>query len=55
MFENYLKSLGMTKKDLSERLGVSTTSVSKWGDNPPRYALAYLELAMKVKTLANSI
>lgn len=54
-FETLLSEMKMSKKALADRLGLSRVAVSKWGSNPPRYAMAYLELAYKVQLLARSI
>ena len=54
-FEVLLEGLNWSKKALADRLGLSRVAVSKWGSNPPRYAMAYLELAYKVQLLARSI
>lgn len=43
-----LKRAGLTKAELSRRLGLSPTSVSKWNImEPPKYAVAYLELLIE--------
>ena len=54
-FETLLDRAKMTKSELAERLGIAPGSISRWGNNPPKYAMAYLELALKVRELANSI
>ena len=54
-FENMLSEAKMTKTALAERLGLSRVAVSKWKDSPPRYAIAYLELVIKIKLLAQSV
>lgn len=54
-FETLLAELNMTKSAFAESLGLSKVTVFRWGDTPPKYAMAYLELAYKVKSLANSI
>ena len=46
-----LKELGWSKAELGRRLGISSNSVSAWKDRPPRYVLAYLELAVAAKRL----
>ena len=47
MFSSLLKKAGITKAELSRRLGITQNAVSKWGDSPPQYAVAYLELLVK--------
>ncbi len=47
MFNNLLERAGLTKAKLSRALGISARAVSKWGDNPPDYAVAYLELLIE--------
>lgn len=48
-----LNQSGLTRKALGEILGVHPGTVSRWGDKLPRYAVAYLELYIKVKELTN--
>lgn len=50
-FTELLDHTGMTKSKLARALGVTATCVSGWGNNPPRYALAYLELLKEYKKL----
>lgn len=47
MFEQLLERSGITKAELSRRLGLEASSVSRWGSSAPRYALAYLELLIE--------
>lgn len=44
MFADLLKKTLLTKAELSRRLGVDKRTVSVWRDNPPQYAIVYLEL-----------
>lgn len=44
-----LHELGWTKAELARRLGINPHTVTNWRDEPPRYALAYLELALAIK------
>jgi ribosome-binding protein aMBF1 (putative translation factor) len=46
-----LKSLGWSKAELARRLDVRPGTVTDWGDSPPGYASAYLELALELKAL----
>ena len=46
-----LKELGLTKKQLSKELGVSPEQVTRWGEDPPRYAVAYVNLMREVRAL----
>jgi transcriptional regulator with XRE-family HTH domain len=46
-FAGLLARAGITKAELARRLGISANAVSKWGANPPRYAVAYLELLIE--------
>ena len=48
-FHERLKALKLTKTDFANKLGVGPTTVSQWKDNPPKYALAYLDLFEKKK------
>lgn len=47
MFKELLKRAGITKAELARRLGLSQNTVSSWRDDPPRYAVAYLELLIE--------
>ncbi|WP_430430207.1 helix-turn-helix domain-containing protein [Oceanicaulis sp.] len=49
-----LKELGWSKADLGRKLGKSPDSVSRWGDNPPRYVMAYIELALELKRIKDA-
>lgn len=46
-FVGLLERAGITKAELARRLGVTSNAISKWGDNPPKYAIAYLELLIE--------
>ena len=43
-FEQLLEDNGWRKADLGRAIGVSATTVTRWKDSPPKYALAYLRL-----------
>ena len=53
-FLSLLKRAGFSKAELARRLGVSAQTVSEWKGNPPRYALVYLGLYVKVKEAMQS-
>lgn len=44
--EDMLVLLGWSKAELARRLGLHVNAVSRWGGVWPRYAEAYLELAV---------
>jgi DNA-binding transcriptional regulator YiaG len=46
-FVELLQRAGIVKSELARRLGVSANAVSRWGDNPPKYAVVYLELLVE--------
>lgn len=46
-FNLILKQAGITKSGLAKRLGLTSNSVSKWGDSAPKYAIAYLLLLIE--------
>ena len=47
MFNSLLQRAGLSKAELSRRLGLNVRTVSSWGDTPPQYAIAYLELLIE--------
>ena len=47
-----LDELGWSRSELAVRLGLSRESVSRWGEEVPRYAVAYLEMALMVRRFA---
>ena len=55
-FKALLDSVQITQADLSRRLGISPTSISKWHKiGVPQYAVAYLELLAKYNRLIDKI
>jgi len=44
IFTELLKRAGINKAELSRRLGLQAGTVSSWKNDPPQYAVAYLEL-----------
>lgn len=46
-FKVLLIRAGITKAQLSREIGISARSISAWKNNPPRYAVAYLELLIE--------
>lgn len=51
-FKAVLTRAGITKSELSRRLGVTARAVSAWGNNPPGYARAYLDLLIAYNRIA---
>ena len=49
MLSALLKNVNMKKKELAEKLGLSRVTVSRWGEEAPRYAVVYLELLAEVR------
>lgn len=47
MFIQLLERAGITKAELARRLGLNPRSVSAWGNNAPKYAMAYLNLLVE--------
>lgn len=55
-FKTLLASAQITQAELSRRLGISPTSISKWHKvGVPQYAVAYLELLAKYNRLVDKI
>jgi hypothetical protein len=53
-FQDMLNLAGMTKQDLANEIGVWPESISRWGDYPPVYAVAYMELRCENVALRQS-
>jgi len=47
MFKNLLERAGISKTKLALKLGLHQNTVSNWGNNPPQYAIAYLDLLIE--------
>ena len=47
MLESLLERAGITKAELSRRLGLTQNAISKWRGVAPQYAVAYLELLIE--------
>jgi len=45
----------MTKAELARRLGVDESTVHRWGNDQPQYAIAYLELLEKYESLLSDM
>lgn len=43
-FTELLERAGISKAELARRIGITANAIAKWGNSPPRYATAYLEL-----------
>lgn len=50
-----LTLLDWRRRDLAEKLGLARGTVYDWGDTAPRYALAYLELALMLKQCGDKV
>lgn len=51
MFKDILQRAGITKAELSRRLGLNIRTVASWKNDPPRYAEAYLEQLIELNRL----
>jgi transcriptional regulator with XRE-family HTH domain len=47
MLDSLLERAGITKAELSRRLGITANAVSKWKGCAPQYVVAYLELLIE--------
>ncbi len=52
-FKVLLRQAEINKSELGIRLGLTKQSVSRWRDNPPQYAKAYIELLIKYNRMIN--
>jgi len=51
-FSELLTRAGITKKTLSDQLGMSYRTIIGWKDDPPSYAEAYLKLLIEYNRYA---
>jgi transcriptional regulator with XRE-family HTH domain len=54
-FTARLKAMGLDRAKLAARLGLSREQVSRWKDNPPQYALAYLDALGEAEALRKRV
>jgi hypothetical protein len=54
-FKDELKELGLTKSRLADELELSSEQVSRWKDEPPGYARAYLAQLRKNKLIQQKL
>ena len=47
-FSQLLERAGLTKAELARRLDMNPRSMTQWGDTAPGYAVAYLELWIRL-------
>ena len=47
MLTELLSRAGITKAELSRRLGITPQTVTGWGASAPTYAITYLELLVE--------
>ena len=46
-FKVLVRQAGLDKKALADSLGLQPNTVYAWGESPPKYAMAYLELLIE--------
>lgn len=51
-FRDLLVRAGINKAELARRLGANPRTISAWKNNPPQYAIAYIELLIEYNRLA---
>ncbi len=51
MLTDTLALLGWTKTGLGRRLGKTPTTVSRWGEEPPKYVVEYLRVALLARKI----
>ena len=54
-FSQRLKTAKLTRAELGRRLGIRRQTVSSWGERPPVYAEAYVELVARVRAIAKEL
>jgi transcriptional regulator with XRE-family HTH domain len=54
-FTARLKAMGLDRAKLAARLGIRREQVSRWKDNPPQYALAYLDALGEAERLRERV
>lgn len=63
-YERVLLELGWSQAELCRRLGLSTGAPRRWAEidpdtgdakGPPKYVVAYLDLALSLKVLADKV
>ncbi len=51
-FKDLLSRAGISKAELSRRLGLNPRTISSWKNNPPKYAIEYLLLLIEFNRIA---
>lgn len=54
-FRSLLAAAGMRKSQLARALGIRKTTVSRWGSEPPQYAVAYLEVLAELNRIRSEL
>lgn len=49
------KELGITQKELADRIGITPSAISQWGDEIPKTALVALELMIENSNLKKDL
>lgn len=49
IYEHLLQESGLTKTQLSEHLGITKQTLSRYGNNPPKYVLWGLQNYVRAK------
>lgn len=52
MLDSLLSEAKMTRAELARRLKIHPNTVTRWGNEAPGYAVAYLDLLIGVRRLA---
>lgn len=47
LFKKLLERAGITKAQLARDFKMNPCTISAWGNSPPKYAVAYLELLIE--------
>ena len=54
-FQGQLELLGWSQAELARRLGIHQNTITKWRNEPPKYAAEYLKVCVMAKRMADEL